>query len=124
MTRSALLLAFALSLLIGLMAPLDLPLRAGDAPIGTGLSPSFDLKSQLEKGLKARRPVEFEYIAQVIALVDNETLPRSLVDSSFLWARKKRTRKLQYFQFALRAQAQKLGIATPNLDDQKATLTR
>ena len=48
-----------------------------------------DLKERLEKGLKARRPTEFEFIARVVELVEQKTLPLSLVDGTFLWARRK-----------------------------------
>jgi len=79
--------------------------RAGDPPSLNGGGVSIDLKTQLEKGLKARRPVEFEYIAEIVDLVEKEKLPRSLVTSTFGWARKKPVRQLQYFQFALQARA-------------------
>jgi hypothetical protein len=94
--------------------------RAEDPPSlnGGGVSSKLDLQAQLEKGLKARRPVEFQYIAEIVAMVDSGDLPRELVDSSFLWARKKTTRQLQYFQFALQARAKKMGISTPDLDNQ------
>ena len=71
-----------------------------------------DFKTALEKGLRARRPEEFEFIARVVARVDNGTLPRSLVDSTFLWARKRpRDRAYQYFQHGLQARAKKLGVS-------------
>src|SRR4051812_2621522 len=61
----------------------------------------LDLKTQLEKGLLARRPVEFQYIQQIVTLVEAGQLPRDMVTTTFVWARKKPTRKLQYFQLAL-----------------------
>jgi hypothetical protein len=88
---------------------------------GGGVSPTLDLKKQLELGLRARRDVEFEYIEKIIKLVEKGTLPRKLVDSTFIWARNMPTRQLQYFQFALRARAKKLGIkdkAITDLSDQ------
>jgi hypothetical protein len=84
---------------------------------GGGVS-DLDLQGQLEKGLKARRPVEFAYIAQIVQLVERDELPRELVDSTFVWARKKRTKRLQYFQFALQARASQRGFATPDLSNQ------
>jgi hypothetical protein len=93
--------------------------QADDPPsLNGGGVTDLDLQGQLEKGLKARRPVEFDYIAQVVDLVEQGELPRDLVDSTFGWARKKRTKRLQYFQFALRARASDLGFATPSLDNQ------
>ncbi len=88
------------------------------AAIGTNMGIQIDLKTELQKGLKARRPCEFQYIDQITAMIEAGQLPRSLVDSTFIWARKQPGRQLQYFQFALRARADQLGIATPNLQDQ------
>src|SRR5262245_36592163 len=74
-----------------------------------------DLKTELEKGLRARRPVEFAYLAQVVKLVDEGKLPRPLVESTFAWARVKPTRQLQYFEFALASRARKLHIHLPTI---------
>jgi hypothetical protein len=76
------------------------------------------LRTQLEKGLKARRPVEFDYIDQIIKLVDEEKLPRSLVVSTYLWAQRKPSRQLQYFQFALQMRAKGLDVELPDLRKQ------
>lgn len=93
------------------------------AAISGGGVTGLNLQTQLEKGLRARRPVEFAYIAQVVAQVEAGTLPRSLVDTSFLAARKQPRHPLQYFQFTLQARAQKLGYTTPSLAGQIATVT-
>ena len=72
-----------------------------------------DLQQQLESGLKARRPEEFEFIAKVVTMVGNDTLPLDLVMSTFLWTRKNpkaREYPFVYFQRALRERAMKLGI--------------
>jgi hypothetical protein len=95
-------------------------LEASDSLNGGGVTPKLDLKGQLEKGLFARRPVEFAYIAQVVAYVEAGVLPRSLVDTSFGWARQKSTRRLQYFQFALRARAEKAHLNLPGITDLRA----
>ncbi len=87
-------------------------------PIDDGGVSKLDLKTQLEKGLKARRPVEFAYIAQIVKLVEDGDLPRSLVTSTFGWARKKQNRQLQYFQFALQARAKHLDVRLPDLSKQ------
>jgi len=76
----------------------------------------LDLKQQLEKGLKARRPSEFAFINLVVAMVENDSLPMDLVKSTFLWARKKglSTRyPFPYFERALRIRAAKQGITIP-----------
>jgi hypothetical protein len=83
----------------------------------TGVSAArgtLDLKTTLEKGLKARRRAEFDFIHHVIAMVDSGALPRSLVESTFLWARKeaaaKRSYPFVYFEHGLKARAKKQGI--------------
>lgn len=69
-----------------------------------------NLKEQLESELKARRPQEFAFIARVVAMVQIGELPFDLVQSSFMWARKKRPYPFPYFERALRIQAQQRGI--------------
>ena len=70
-----------------------------------------DLKTTLEKGLRARRPAEFEFLERVVTFVENGKLPRSLVTSTFLWARKKPDgRQVVYFQQALKTRAAKIGV--------------
>lgn len=103
-------------------AMLHLPVVAAPPALTDGgVDPELTLKGQLEKGLRARRPVEFQYIADIVKLVDDGKLPRSMVDATFLYARKKK-RPLQRFQFALDAQAKPLGIAMPKLDLQLVEL--
>lgn len=70
-----------------------------------------DLQTTLEKGLKARRPVEFQFIANVVQQVDNGTLPEATVISCFLWARRYRQYPCAYFMYALRNQAAQIGLA-------------
>ena len=75
-----------------------------------------DLKLQLEKGLRARRPEEFKFVKLVVTMVENDSLPLPLVKSTFLWARKKAitTRyPFPYFERALRVRAAKQGIKIP-----------
>jgi hypothetical protein len=70
-----------------------------------------DLKTTLEKGLRARRPVEFEFLGRVVQHVESGKLPRSLVMSTFLWARKQPDgRQVVYFEQALRTRAAKIGV--------------
>ena len=70
-----------------------------------------DLKTTLEKGLKARRPVEFAFLADVAARVEDGRLPKRLVDSTFLWARQKHDYPFPYFERGLKLRARRLGIA-------------
>jgi len=94
------------------------PSPAADPPALDGGGVTIDLKGQLEKGLKARRPVEFQYINQIMTLVENGKLPRSMVTSTFVWARKQPTRQLQAFQFALQVRAKGLNVQLPDLRKQ------
>ncbi len=77
---------------------------------------NLDLQTQLEKGLKARRPVEFQYIDEIVQLVEEGKLSRQLVVTTYLWAQARPWRKLQYFQFALQARARGLPVRLPNLN--------
>jgi hypothetical protein len=75
---------------------------------------AIDLRDMLTTGLKCRRPEEFQYIDDVVALVEIGALPESLVRSTFAYARKKRPYPLVYFRAALRVRARKLRIAVPS----------
>jgi hypothetical protein len=68
------------------------------------------LRQQLQTGLLARTPHEQEFVDQVVALVDTGELPLSLVQSTFLWARRHRPYPMQYFERALRVRASDVGI--------------
>lgn len=107
--RPVILLAPLTLLMCGLAAASDLP------PVDAGGVTGLDLRTQLEKGLRVRRPVEFEYIDQIIKLVEEGKLPRRLVTTTFVWAYKKEWRRLQYFQFALQVRARGLPVKLPNL---------
>ncbi len=69
-----------------------------------------DLKQQLVSELEARLPAEFAFIDLVIQRVDNNTLPRSLVEGTFLWARRQKPYPFQHFEEGLRRRAAELGI--------------
>lgn len=99
-----------------------LALAVGMSALGTNLATAAtsgsriapggpDLKTALEKGLKARRPQEFAFIKEVVEKVDDGTLPLPLVKSTFLWARKQRPYPTVYFEHGLKTRAKKLGIA-------------
>ncbi len=79
-------------------------------PSAADAAVTVNLKDQLEKGLEARLPSEFAFLAKVVQMVENGTLPRSLVDSTFIWARRRPQRRFQYFERALRVRASRLGI--------------
>ena len=43
-------------------------------------------------------------------MVETDKLPRSIVDSTHLWARKKPRNKFQYFEQAMRTRLKRRGI--------------
>ena len=69
-----------------------------------------DLKSQLEAGLRARRPEEFAFIARVVELVDTGKLSPKLVIETFHWSRRKRPYPYQYFERAIKIRALRAGV--------------
>ncbi|MDA0659049.1 MAG: hypothetical protein O2931_13775 [Planctomycetota bacterium] len=70
-----------------------------------------NLKDQLEKGLKARRPEEFAYIGYIHSLVESGDLPVKLVLETFHWSRRQDPHfPFPYFQRAIRVRAARAGI--------------
>ena len=101
-----------------LMLCLGLPLIADSAlrPHAAQAAQVAGLRDQLEKGLKARLPAEFAFLDRVVIMVERNELPRSLVDSSFLWVRKNKSHKnylVPFFERVLRARAAQMGIRIP-----------
>ena len=79
---------------------------------GVGLGArAVNLQETLEKGLKARRPNEFAFLKRVSVLVEQQRLPRALVQSTFDWARHKRPFPYPYFERALKLRAARLGLS-------------
>ena len=78
---------------------------------------SDDFENQLNVVLKSRRPVEFEFVATVVKMVEEDQLPLELVQSTFNWVRKKKDCRYPfvYFEKALRVRAAKLGIVVPEV---------
>jgi hypothetical protein len=76
------------------------------------------LKEQLTLGLKATTKADKEFINLVVQKVEQGTLPRPLVDSTFLWARERANRKspsrslrpMVYFRPALAARAKMMHL--------------
>jgi hypothetical protein len=82
------------------------------------------LQDQLEKGLKCRRPQEFEFVDAVVAKVEHGDLSRQIVVETFAFARKRAAKygtkyAFPYFQRGLEERANKAGtplnIDTTNL---------
>lgn len=82
----------------------------------TARSQEPSLKDTLEKGLKARRPSEFQFIKTVVDMVNAKKLPADMVLAVFHYVRKKKRFKtglVPYFAAALRQEAAKKGIKIP-----------
>ena len=62
-----------------------------DDTIFTDTPTDPSLKNVLAKGLKARRPEEFAFVDRVVKLVNHGRLSREMVESTFLWARRRAT---------------------------------
>lgn len=82
-----------------------------DQTLVTDGTTRVSLKVQLERGLRAMRPVEFKFLREVLDQVKAETLPKDMVEQAFLWAHRQRTYRVQYFEKALRALARQNKIA-------------
>jgi hypothetical protein len=50
------------------------------------------------------------FIQKVLDKVDNGELPKKMVYSTFLWAKRKRTRRFQYFKWGMIKRAEKIGV--------------
>jgi hypothetical protein len=97
-----------------LSAPaLEIQARAEDvAPAIEDGKTAVTLESRLTTGLKARRPEDVEFVERVAEMVRTGQLPAKVVDSTFLWAiRRRQSYPFPAFQKALRIQADHLGIA-------------
>jgi hypothetical protein len=64
----------------------------------------------MKVALRAATPDENKFIDDVVALVDLGVLPPAMVNSTFLWAKKKSRYRVQYFKRGLQTQAEAIGI--------------
>ena len=64
----------------------------------------------MKAALRTATPEENGFIDYVLALVEAERLPPSLVHSTFQWARKKPRYRFQYFRRGLIIRARRQGI--------------
>ncbi len=82
-----------------------------DDTIFTDTPADPSLKDVLSKGLKARRPEEFAFVDRVVKLVNHGRLSREMVQSTFLWARRKSNDfPFVYFERGLKAPAHEAGM--------------
>ena len=100
---------FAVLTLAGLLAIFAPPAHTDDVISDDGTT-RVSLRVQLEKGLRAMRPVEFRFLNEVLAQVKKGDLPEDLVEQAFLWARQYPAYRVQYFEKSLRALAKRDGI--------------
>jgi hypothetical protein len=90
--------------------------QSGQASDATA-EPVASLKDQLQKGLRARRAVEFQFIGQVSQLVDQGRLSKEFVQGTFSYTLKKYRKKkslVPYFEQVLRQRATKDGNTALN----------
>ncbi|MFO0816839.1 MAG: hypothetical protein U1A77_02780 [Pirellulales bacterium] len=72
---------------------------------------SADLEQQLKSGLKARRPEEFAFISSVVQKVKANQLSIELVQSTYLWAKRKQPYPYPFFERGLKERAARAGIS-------------
>jgi len=81
--------------------------------VALSISPTWaeplDAKT-MKVALHTATPQEDGFIDRVVALMEKGTLPRALVESTFLWARKKTRNKFYYFKYGLIRRAAEIGI--------------
>ena len=99
-------------LLVVLAAPrtTSVVTAATSRDVKSGPAVQVTLKQQLEKGLRARRPVEFAFVAEVVQAVEDGKLPIRLVNVSYDWALKQPRYPFQYFEFAITKVAKQRGV--------------
>jgi hypothetical protein len=102
----------ALSLII--MISLPALAQIGINEPATPSTRTATLKGQLINGLKATRPEEREWLAQIVVLVDNGELGRDLVNAVFKWARRRSPKApFPHYERGLRVLAMKRGVELP-----------
>ncbi|HEY2839981.1 MAG TPA: hypothetical protein VGJ26_12575 [Pirellulales bacterium] len=69
------------------------------------------LKQQLEKGLKLRRPIEFQFVDRVVKMVEDGKLSIDTVNKAFAWSRERNSfRPYVYFEQSLIELAKRDGV--------------
>ncbi|RMF42165.1 MAG: hypothetical protein D6753_08200 [Planctomycetota bacterium] len=72
------------------------------------------LEDQLTKGLRTFRADQQQWIKLVVVEVENQRLPRAMVNVVFKWARQRNPKvPFPYFQFAMRELAKRRGVILP-----------
>jgi hypothetical protein len=110
-----------LSVSVGLLAAVTFSFAQQSNPSTQQVA---DLQEQLEKGLRARRPIEVQFLSRVIQLVNQGRLTREVVQGTFSFVLKKyRDRKylVPIFEQTLRKRLSLDGNTA--LDNVPTTLT-
>ena len=84
-------------------------------------------EQQLRAVVEARLVEEREFVAQVTLLIQQDQLPKQLVDSSWQWVRTRRpgtNSPFVYFERVLRLRAEKAGFLIPPFDDRIYSLSK
>ena len=97
------------------------PTADPNAPPKTNQAVQVTLKQQLQKGLKLRRPIEFEFVDGIVQMVDEDKLPINTVNKAFAWSRQRnKFRPYVYFEASLIELAKRDGVdIQQELVDQK-----
>jgi hypothetical protein len=96
---------------VGLMCLAMTAAARAEGVLTTDGTTTVSLDVQLKKGLRAMRPVEFDFLQEVLDQVDSGDLPREMVERAFLWARRYPRYRVQYFEKTLRALARRRRIS-------------
>ena len=107
----------AMAVLIGTFAMNSNPAAAQDQEQTAAALEKYE--ATINATLRTARDEEKEFISDIFELVAAGTLPKNIVDRSFLWVRKNRMHssyRFIYFERVLRIHADKLRITIPAFD--------
>ena len=73
---------------------------------------AVELRIQLQSGLRVFLPEQQEFLDRVLVAVDNGQIPRAMVNMVYIWSQR-RNRKVPfpYFEFAMKALAERRGVS-------------
>ncbi len=92
------------------MAVLAPVAQAQSATVPLSPAAAKEFRKTLEVGLRTRKPEEFAFVALIVDKVSDGTLPRSLVESTFFWARRHQPVPFVYFEQGIKLRAKKIGV--------------
>jgi len=89
-------------------------LASAQAGMGQVVAGGLDADT-IQAGLRTADPNEVAYIRYIVTLVEQGRLPRTLVESTFQWARRSTPypKKFQYFKHGLITRARTIGVELP-----------